>query len=63
MLTGGVPDYECKRLPDDNTTRYHVEGECSLVVEQGGVNVTEECAHGYTYDQQFDSTIVTEVPS
>ena len=40
---------------------YMAEGECELIVMRDGLNNTQKCTNGFTFDDQFDTTIVTDV--
>ena len=62
MFTGADPGHEC-RLPNTSTVNETVyrDGQCGVVVERGGENVSEACPDGYSYGSMFESTILTEV--
>ncbi|KAH3846054.1 hypothetical protein DPMN_088347 [Dreissena polymorpha] len=60
IFLGANPGFECS-LPDNtNDTKYYKDGECSIVIEQSGRNVTEKCTYGIRYGNSVESTILTE---
>lgn len=62
-ISGADPGYECT-LPEvgvNSTTKYENNGNCEITILTNGSNMTESCKYGYSYGDEYKSTILTEV--
>ena len=64
-FVGADPGHECA-LPNSSAVNkslpaMYTDGQCNILVDEGGVNVSKPCPYGYFYGDQFESTILSQV--
>ena len=60
IFLGGAPGYSCAKL-QDNQNKTVTYGTCEVTISSDGQNTTETCPNGWTYGEEFEETIVTQV--